>query len=245
MAAWYYRLASAVAKRPIKGSIPLASVFLKRWLDNRAPGALFYFSAPGYLKRNALVVDQLKYHRSVFLSEEAARTPMGLAVGGVVPRIKGTRVPKLSVPGHCALNYNSLVEIGSGYFGPKRVMGSGTPEEKDLFTSLRGFQLRSDVVLRSSHTATHGSIRIDFRKWTCYVIDKYDFAANEYLTVQNPDFGSNASGAVSPEASKIEVHHNHAIRVERAGLAAVFRVASKPWDVIDPEIIRDGLVDAS
>ena len=35
VAAWYYRLADSIAINKVENSEPLASVFLRHWLDNR------------------------------------------------------------------------------------------------------------------------------------------------------------------------------------------------------------------
>jgi len=73
VAAWYYRLADAIAKNNILGSEPLASVFLRHWLDNRQKYSLFSFTPPAYLQQHPRVMEVLKYHRDVFLTRQIFR----------------------------------------------------------------------------------------------------------------------------------------------------------------------------
>jgi len=73
VAAWYYRLADAIAKNNILGSEPLASVFLRHWLDNRQKYSLFSFTPPAYLQQHHRVMEVLKYHRDVFLTRQIFR----------------------------------------------------------------------------------------------------------------------------------------------------------------------------
>jgi hypothetical protein len=238
VAAWYGRLADRIALERIPGvgsssHEPLAAIFLRHWLANRDPQSTFHFDPPSYLQRNAWVDAVLDYHKDVFLSQRRARVPGGERLVGVLPRIRGEPgFTRWDLSGPLVMHYQSLVEVGSGLVEIARIQRSGTPAERDLLTSLRGFQLRSQVVV-TGNRRSGSAVEICFTTWTCIVIDRYDWDYREHFTVPNPDYGSPASDAVRPRDRTLRVYHRNAERVERAGLAAPFNVESRPWLATD------------
>lgn len=249
VAAWYRRLADSVASKKVEGKEPYASILLRHYLDNRDPKSSFAIEPRTYLMTNARVIAALKYHRAVFLSEQEARigmrtglfgqTPITKLVG-VVPRLQGKGYPKLSVPGRTDMEYESLVQIGDGMADIARIQVNGSDAERDLFTSLRGFQLQSKVLV---DVAAQGSkVQVQFANWSVTIHDRYDWDYSEHLTMPNPDFGSRAAGAVRPGDQQLTVYHSNAKRLEDAKLAAPYDVTSTPWAVSDPSIAGPGLV---
>lgn len=241
VAAWYRRLAAMVGQKKVSGAEPYASVLLRHYLDNRDPNSTFTIEARGYLKSNPRVTEALAYHRRVFLSQEAARVGGGTKLGGIVPRLRGQGHRQLAVPGKAPMNYESLVQIGDGALDILRIQTRGSDTERDLFTSLRGFQLRSDVHVDVA-AAQAGKVRVRFETWLAEAHDRYDWDYNEHLTMPNPDFGSKAAGAVRPMDQQLTVYHSNAKRLEDAKLAAPFYVKSAQWAVMDPTLRADALV---
>ena len=142
------------------------------------------------------------------------------------------------------LTYESLVEVGSGLTDLIRIQRRGTPQERDLLTSLRGFQLHSEVLVKGA-SAGGATVKVTFERWICRVKDRYDFNYNEYFTVLNPDFGSKKSDAVEPASQTIRVYHRNAQRLEKAGLAAPYPIESESWQVTDPKIIGPATIDTT
>jgi hypothetical protein len=246
VAGWYRRLANFIAKERVDGQVPLAAIFLNHYLDNRDPTSTFEFEAPSYLRQNKYMTPVLEFHRAVFLTEQQARLTGGKGKwAGVLPRIQGR-------PGFTYwdlkvgidMQYESLVEIGSGMFDILRIQRSGDPWEKDLFGALRGFQLRSNVRVEGSRLPS-GKIRIIFARWVCQAMDRYDFDYNEYLTLPNPDYRQTYSDAIRPQDQTLTVYHKNAERLEKAGLASPYNIRSKEWIVTDSKIIKTGEVDPS
>lgn len=137
------------------------------------------------------------------------------------------------------LEYQSLVEVGNGPADIWRIQHYGTNEEKDLFGSLRRFQLRSSVIVEGARRGIQVDIR--FALWKCDILDRYDWKYDEYLTVFNPDFGSRSRDAVRPMDDRLTVYHSNAKRLEDAHLAAPYDVRSIPWDVHMPEIVKPAI----
>ncbi len=140
------------------------------------------------------------------------------------------------------LEYQSLVEIGSSPWDILRIQQRGSDEERDLFTSLRGFQLKSEVTITGARAANPRQMNITFQSWTCRVYDRYDWNYNEYLTVPNPDYGRRGADAVRPQDRELTVYHRNAERLERAGLAAPYNIESRPWRVTAPSVTRPAAV---
>ena len=221
VAAWYYRLAGSISKKKIQGAEPLASVFLKHWLENRKKGSVFKFDAPLYLKKNKRVREVQQYHRNVFLTKKKARVGKSEKWAGVVPRFQGIGYSKCRVGSPMPMHYQSLCDIAPSLVDLIMIQRNGTDAERDLMTSLRGFQLHSEVNLFGNLQAS-GLVKIRFASWRCKVLDTYDWNYNEYFTVPNPDFGSGASNAIQPKEQSLRVYHLNAKRLEDAALALPF-----------------------
>jgi hypothetical protein len=166
----------------------------------------------------------------------------------VLPRLQGK--PPFDkqkwTPGSIPLqmNYESLVEVGAGLMDVIRIQRSGTPEERDLLASLRGFQLKSKVTV-SGTPSGKTKVKISFSAWICQALDRYDWDYSEHFTVPNPDFGSKDPGAVRPEDKSLTVYHSNAERLEKAGLAAPYDVESAEWTVTQASILQSAEVDTS
>lgn len=230
--AWYTRLADMIGRQTVPDGnsrqTPLAAIFLRRYLAAR-PNDVLEFTAPGYLRNAPQVRDALVYHRDVFLTrQQASFGPGQRRWVGVLPRLRGQAPYARWTPGsQLRMHYHSLVEIGGTLREIFRIQRSGTPQERDLFTALRGFQLQSDVAL--SGQQNQNSVRITFTSWNVHAFDRYDFDYSERLTLPNPDHGSTAPGAVRPEDRTLTVYHSNARRMVRAGLAAPYDLRSQPW----------------
>ncbi|MCH2201850.1 MAG: hypothetical protein MK102_07760 [Fuerstiella sp.] len=246
VAAFYRRLgeAAAVRGREDKLETSLAADLLLMWLnvesDNRNP---YRFSAPTHLRESRYVTDTLIYHRSVFLSEEKARlggqqTTKRLV--GLMPRLEDGRWDGRS---EIQMHYESLVEI------PLSVQvqaygGMASPEDFDLLTGLRGFQLRSEVTVKGSRPANSETVTVSFVSYEAMVKDRYDWNYNEYFTVPNPDYGQQGDGLVAPKQQKVRVYHKNAKRLEDAGLAKPFDLTSHRWTVTSENVTREGQIQS-
>jgi hypothetical protein len=213
VAGWYGRLADKWSKEKVGGAEPLSAILLRKWVDNRDPSFKFQFDAPQHLKTSPHVLNVLKYHRDVFLTKQKARLPGKIEKwAGVVPRLQGKGYDKWDGIKALEMSYESLVEIGSGVMDIIRIQRSGTPEEKDLFASLRGFQLRSSVKVTGQKIAS--KVRVTFVSWSCQAKDRYDWDYSEHLTVPNPDYKSTSPDAIEPNSETIKVYHRNAERLE-------------------------------
>ncbi|MDR2261362.1 MAG: hypothetical protein LBE06_10660 [Azoarcus sp.] len=135
-----------------------------------------------------------------------------------------------------AVEYESLCDVAPTLAKIILVQNYGTPEENDIMTSLRGFQLKSKVCVRAEVVNGNQNAVLYFLAWAASGTDRYDWNAREHLTVPNPDFGSKESYAVAPGEEKITVEHKHAQRLESAGKAVPFKVVIKPWAVAEASI---------
>jgi hypothetical protein len=246
VAAWYRRLADRFSRERIDNQEPLAAVFLRQWLNNRDSNFTLTFNAPNYLKQSGYVVDVLKHQRKVFLTQEQARRGNLPPVwGGVIPRLQALPgFTPWSPPDPLSMTYECLVEVGSNAIDIARIQLRGTPQEKDLFYSLRGFQLKSEVRVNGALLPTPiPSIQITFTSWSSRVIDKFDFNYNEYITVGNPDYQSTLADAIRPQDETIVVYHSNARRLEQANLACPYRIQSNSWTVSDANITGPANVD--
>lgn len=240
VAEWYGRLADLMAKKKVRSKEPLAAIFLKQYLVNRDKDSVFRFEAPTYLREYAGVIDALKYHRAVFFTEKRARIGKSEKWAGVVPRLQDGRWNIRFGP--LEMHYHSLVEVGGSMLEMLRIRRSGTAEEKDLFASLRGFQLRSDIVVLGAPEPP-GKVWVMPMLWKARVFDRYDFDYKEHLTLPNPDYKSTASDAVRPKDRKLRVYHRNAERMVKAGLAAPYDLESHSWLVVDKAVFRNSAVD--
>ena len=235
---WYHRLADAVLARKVDGNDPLSGQFLKKYLENRSRTATYTFTPPVYFRSSAEVVQALRFHRRVFLTEERARLGGGLRWAGLIPRLKDGRWDGQS---RISLHYESLVEYGGTPIDIARIQLRGTPAEQDLFTSLRGFQLRSDIAVTGA--AQGSQVQVTFQSWQAVGIDTYDFNFDEYLTMPNPDYQSQDGDAIRPDLQSFRVYHTNAQRMEIANLAQPYGVRVGPWPVADPNVTGRALID--
>jgi len=245
LAAWYRRLADMWTKgRPDLGfpqtlEEPLAGKFLLTWLDNRVAYKKYPFDAPPHLRSLELkqVRAVLLFHRKVFLSMEKKKDGN---YGGIVPRVQSG---KWDMRGDLALDYESLCEVGDGYFDITRIQEKGTPAEKDILYAMHGFQLKSACKVFASREGNSSKVEIRFREWFASIEDKYHWKTSVGLTVPNPDFKSTDTKAVRPKDDRLLVHHTNARRLENAGLAAPFTAIIRPWYVNDSEITKGATID--
>lgn len=243
VANWYYRAAEFAAKEKIKGQVPLASVLLKKYLNNRNGKTLYRFSPPSYLTSLDQVTDTLRYHRDVFLTKKKARLgKKGLEReiwAGIRPRLQGKSPFQkwdVGTDPKVYIEYQSLVEIGKNRLDIGRIQIRGTKDEKDIFASLRGFQLMSRVIV-TGKLLSESKVKVHFSFWQCEIIDRYDFDYTEHLSFKNPDYGRhNDPKAVRPQSKWLKVYHTNAKRLEDAKLASPYQIHSYSWIVQDPEI---------
>lgn len=237
VAAWYYRLVDLFAAKKVEGSTPLSSIFLKHWLDNRSKDAVYKFKAPAYLQNSTRVHDVLKYHRAVFMTEKKARVGKNEIWAGIKPRLNGTGGHQPWIVGTpLAMHYESLCDIAPTIRDIIAIQKSGTDAERDLFASLRGFQLRSDVIVMGA-LLPDKKVKIVFQSWMSCVSDTYDWNYSEHLMVPNPDYQSKSANAVRPTDSTLKVYHINAKRLEDAGLAAPYAIKSDYWGVTYPDLL--------
>ena len=249
VAAWYGRLADLMANKPIQDDIdgisrpPLSATLLRHYLDNRDPEQTFVFDPPSYLREATEVKEVLAYHRKVFLSEEPApggAVIMGKRYGkiaGLVPRLRGDKgFGKVTPPALVPLRVESLVEIAGDPDEIKKLRKSGIVPRMDLFASLRGFQLRSEIMAHVLPSRAQRGFEVRLLLWRCQAKDVYDFDYDEGLILPNPDFGSRDKGAVAPEEDQILVRHRNAKRIEDAHLAAPYPVESRLWMPLIPSL---------
>jgi hypothetical protein len=238
---WYNRLADAALARKITGKDPLSGLMLKTYVTNKVKDQEYSFPAHDYLQQNNKVRDALAFHRRVFLTEEKARLGRGgntLKWAGLIPRLQDGRWDGKS---DIDLYYESLVSIGANLAEIIRIQTSGTQEEMDLFTSLRGFQMRSDVIF--SGIPAGKLVQVSVKSWQVTALDRYDFNYSEHLTLPNPDHGSTDPDAIRPDLEKIKVYHTNAKRMVDKGLAAPFKVRIGPWKPTDPALSAGSRID--
>jgi len=241
--AWYLRLAHKMAQKKVRGQKPLSSVFLQHYLSVRNDMPFdsreLVFTAPDYLRNDSRVIDTLKYHRRVYLTIDKARIDKSAKWAGIVPRWKNPATYKWDKKSLLHINYHCLVEM------PLRLQLTGNDAEKDLLYALRGFQLKSEVIMDVKPMPGTKNISVLFKSFKAWVFDKYNFNYNEYIKVPNPDYGRVAADAIEPETKIIRVYHKNAQRLEKAGLAAPYPLRSKKWNITDPTISGEALIDTS
>jgi hypothetical protein len=239
---WYNRLADAALAKRIKGQLPLSGQFLKAFVNPRKKKATSYrFTAPVYLQTHSKVTEALFFHRRVFLTEEKARLGEGGKThkwAGLLPRLRDNSWDGVSL---ISLYYQSLVDVAPTYAAIVRVQISGTEEEKDLFTSLRGFHLRSGIEVKGFKKGKF--ISIQFKNWEARALDRYDFKYDEHLTLPNPDHQSKDNDAIRPDLKSFRVYHINAKRMVDKGLAAPFDLEVGPWKVTNSRVTAEGDID--
>lgn len=226
---------------------PMASDLLRKWLNNRSSTTIHHIDPPMHLKTEKKVKDALLYHRKVFLTEEKARIgPRFRAIrkwAGVLPRLQKLPGFKSWTPGaQLQMHYETNVEYGTSRTDIARIQLSGTPVEKDLFVALRGFTLTSQVVVNGTNLPGK-KVKITFQHWKCRGSDLYDFAKVKGLKLPNPDYRKDFQGAVQPKDKIIRIHHANAIRLQKAGLAAPYKIVIKDWIPQDAALTQPAEVD--
>ena len=257
LAKWYRRLAGFIGHKnqeacaknqPCVGD-PIAPGMLIKWLENRSKNTIYRFNAPLHLKSSKEYTNVLKYHRDVFLTQKKARIGSKYLSkeiwAGVLPRLKGMRGYKKWTPGtQLQMEYESNVQYGEDRTDIVRIQLLGTPAERDLLTSLRGWTLKSKIVVTGS-VLPDKKVKIIFASWVCSGEDVYDFSKVKGLTLPNPDYGEKYANAVRPNDRLIRVYHTNAIRLEKAGLAAPYKVLISDWQPAVPNIKLPAIVDPS
>jgi hypothetical protein len=244
VAAWYERLARGQMRAAPELQPALAGLFLLKWLENRSPATKLQFSAPDHLKKASAVLEVLRYHRAVFLTEKKARVKGGEKWGGLLPRIQGlTGYAKWDMHGMVTLPYQSLCDFAPWPWDIARIQQYGSSSDRDLLGSLRGFQLKSNATFTGKLQGGKASIRCF--NWDCWAIDRYDWNYSEHLTMPNPDYKSAVKGAIAPEQQLLKVYHKNAKRLEDAKLAAPYDLEVGPWTVTQAEIIQDASIDTT
>ena len=239
VAGWYRRLANLIGAKKVKDvdgtdRVPLSALLLGHYLDNRDPKSTFSFDPPLYLRQMSQVQAVLAYHRSVFLSEK--KTPSG-GIGGIAPRLRGDApYKKWQPPEPLFLYLESLVQTASGIMDIVRIEATGSAQERDIFTSLDGFQLRSEVWAAGAGYPDPHHLNVTFSGWYAMCRDRYDWDFSKHLTLPNPDYQSKAADAVRTTDQTLTVYHKNAQRLEVAKLAAPFDVASNKWSVTDKSV---------
>lgn len=177
----------------------------------------------------------------MFLSQKNAQlggVKKKSVLAGLIPRLKDGRWDGTSP---ITMYYESLVEIPiSVQF--KAYAGKATPEDFDILTGLRGFQLRSEVTVNGAKQTGSKDIKVKFVSYQVKVKDTYDWNYNEYFTVPNPDFGKTGPGMIAPKQESVRIYHSNAKRIEDANLAKPFDLESKLWTVTNLEITKAGTV---
>jgi hypothetical protein len=245
VADWYRRLAIAWGNNTPELQPALAGLFLRTWVDNRDRNATILFDAPSHLKSNRAVLDVQTFHRDVFLTTKKGRFARGVEKwAGIIPRLQGASgFTKWDMQGELALKYESLCDIAPDIWAIAKVQKFGSSADRDIFGSLRGFQLESKATVTAD--PQQGSlVNITFKSWLCSGSDRYDWNYSEYLTVVNPDFQSKLPNAVRPSDQKLTVYHRNAKRLEDAGQAAPYNVVLKPWMVSDTRVVGVATIDA-
>jgi hypothetical protein len=241
LANFYRRIADIVENNRGSLKTSLAAKFMRHWLDNRDPNSTFEFEAPDHLKDRKPLLDVLEYHRKVFLSIEKARINKdSYKRAGVVPRILGEPpYQKWDTNGFLEMNYESLVEMPIRYQLPI----FGDDADRDILYALRGFQLKSKVVIYAKPVTSNIKLQIYFKSYQVEVRDRYDWDYSEHITVPNPDYLKKNKGAIAPTSKTIIVYHANAKRLEDANLAAPYNLRSKFWQISQSELLAPAFVE--
>ncbi|MBC7928723.1 MAG: hypothetical protein H7039_24020 [Bryobacteraceae bacterium] len=246
VAAWYRRLADAWTTNIPELQPALAGAFLRAWVDNRNPKARIEFDSPAHLRSNSTVLNVQRFHRDVFLTNKKARVTGGAEKwAGILPRVQGAPdTAKWDMKGPLALEYESLCDVAPDIWAIAKIQRSGSAGERDIFGSLRGFQLKSKVTVAANPPRTN-RLDIRFVSWQASGTDRYDWNYSERLTVANPDYESKAPVAIRPQDKTLTVYHSNAKRLEEAGQAAPYDVVLRSWSVTNAAIIAIAEIDLS
>lgn len=246
VAAWYRRLADAWTNNMPELQPALAGAFLRAWVDNRNARATIEFDAPAHLRSNAAVLNVQRFHRDVFLTNKKARFTGGAEKwAGILPRVQGApSATKWDMKGPLTLEYESLCDVAPDIWAIAKIQRSGSAAERDIFGSLRGFQLKSKVTL-AANPPVKNRLVVRFMSWQASGTDRYDWNYSERLTVANPDYESKAPDAIRPQDKTLTVYHSNAKRLEDAQQAAPYDVRLRPWTVTHASITALAEIDLS
>ena len=233
VAAFYARLADSVDRNRGNLEVSLAALLMRTWLGNRSPTFVFELVPPRHLREDKRVTQAFAYHHAVYLTAERARLGGASTWAGIVPRIQRDEWDGTTA---LQMHYEGLIEM------PITLQLYGSDAEKDLLYALRGFQLRTEVLVSPAVKKSPRHWAVQFASFQAQVIDRYDWDVREHITVPNPDYGSSGKGAVAPGSRSVRVYHTNARRVEDAGLAAPYDIRSKKWPVRESALLT-GAVD--
>ncbi len=246
LAAFYLRLADSCEKLVPSLDNPLSGKFLRTYILNRDRGKVYEFETPSHFKQHQSIFETQKYHRDVFLTNKKAEFEgSSNRWVGVLPRIQGTNgFPKWDPSsGWLTLEIETLCDNTPNGFAIVKAQQRGSDADRDILTSVRGFQLKSTVKMAVSQVQNSSALMCSFKSWVSSGKDLYDFSSAEHFTFPNPDYGSKLAGAIRPQDDKITVHHSNAQRLEAAGRAMPFTVVLKPWLVSDARLLGPANID--
>lgn len=230
--AWYLRLADSAERKYKTVKNPLSPLFLRHYI--KGGGKRLTFDPPDHLVKSKYVVSVLKDHRAWYLTEKRFK---GKWVG-IIPRMQANKVPA-SPYRQLVMDMRSLVEIDV------KIIGSNTDGDNDLLASLHGFQLLTMCYVYIRDIPNDDEKKVIFSSFTAFITDRYDFDPDKFFRLPNPDYNNafKVAKPVAPDNENITVYHKNAIRMEKAGLAKPFDLASNGWAVTDLSIMGDAKVD--
>jgi len=232
VAAWYLRLADFVERKNAKVKNALAPRFLRHYI--KGGGKRLVFDPPDHLKNSKYVVGVLARHRSWYLTEK----PFKDKWVGIIPRLQQGKVRTSGARLATVMDITSLVEIGVN-------TSSNTDGDNDLLTSMHGFQLSTMCFVYVTDISGEADKNVRFSSFTAIVTDRYDFDPKKFFFVPNPDYKNpfKVSSPVAEDQNEILVYHRNAQRIEKAGLASPFDLASNGWSIADLAIMGPAEVD--
>ncbi len=200
---WYLRLALKQTEFAGNAGVakPMAGPFLIHYLGKSGLplGSDFPIRWPLHLQTSPSVTSVLAFHRQVFLTEK--KGIFGSKIerwAGLIPRLQDKRWDGVSA---IQIDYQSLSDIAPTLAAINALRKRNNPVELDIFTSLRGWQLKSTVKVTGQKTGD-GLVLVRFQSWFAEGFDTYDFSKVEGLTLPNPDFGSKDKNAIAPEQAR-------------------------------------------
>lgn len=111
----------------------------------------------------------------------------------------------------------------------------------DIFLSLHKFGICSKVAVTVSEQTTQRLnakvYNVTFARWESHGFDRYDWNYDLGFPVPNPDYNSEAEGAIAPKQEVIVIRHKHAKKIIEAGLARDFEIKITKWHPVDSRII--------
>jgi len=211
---WYERLARNFDVQAARKGLPnpMSGKFLLQYLgkNNNSLGAPLELDAPEHLKTDDSVTAVQAFHRAVFLTEKKASfEPAPERWAGLIPRLQSKTWDGNST---ISLTYASLSDVAPNRPAVAWLYSTRPTRKWDIFTSLRGWQLKSSVQIAGT---SGDKVAVTFVQWNASGEDYYDFDPKEHLTLPNPDYQSKDSAAIAPKDADITVYHTNAIRLEK------------------------------